>query len=188
MVDNLNTNIVNKVKLKSGDELILRTPLPQDSSNIIAYLNVVGGESDNLLFGKNDIKFTVEQEMELIENINKNDNALMLLGVIDEKIVSISQIVCLNNIRLIHNSEIAISVKKDFWGQGVGTAVITELITFAQNHNSIKNVSLRVRATNIIAIKLYEKCGFKKIGIHKDYFNIKDNYYDAILMDLQVKT
>ena len=39
---------------------------------------------------------------------------------------------------------------------------------------------------NNIAIKLYEKYGFKKIGTHKNYFNIEETYYDKILMDLYI--
>lgn len=187
MIENLNTNIVNKVQLKSDDVLILRTALPQDACNIIDYLNIVGGESDNLLFGCNDINITVEQEIAHIENVNKNDNSLMLLGIVGDKIVSIAHIGCSNSKRIMHNSEIAISVKKDYWGQGVGTAVMTELINFAKNHIFIKNVSLRVKATNINAIKLYKKCGFNQIGVHKNYFYINDKYYDSLLMDLQVK-
>ncbi len=34
---------------------------------------------------------------------------------------------------------------------------------------------------NIPAIKLYEKYGFKQVGLRKKYYNNKDN---AILMDL----
>ncbi|MGL5353156.1 MAG: GNAT family N-acetyltransferase [Clostridium sp.] len=122
-----------------------------------------------------------------IENVNKNANSLILIGIINDKIVSIAHIGCSNSKRIMHNSEIAISVKKDYWGQGVGTMVITELINFATNHAFIKNISLRVKATNINAIKLYEKCGFNQIGVHKDYFYIKNKYYDSLLMDLQVK-
>ncbi|MGL5353155.1 MAG: hypothetical protein ACRDA5_07500 [Clostridium sp.] len=61
MFESLNTNIINKVQLKSGDWLILRAALPEDAINIIDYLNIIGGESDNLLFGYNEIKITVEQ-------------------------------------------------------------------------------------------------------------------------------
>nr|WP_243110595.1 GNAT family N-acetyltransferase [Clostridium perfringens] len=61
-----------------------------------------------------------------------------------------------------------------------------ELIKFAKDKESIKTISLGVREYNVNAIKLYEKYGFKKIGIHKNYFNIEGSYYDEILMDLYI--
>lgn len=88
--------------------------------------------------------------------------------------------------RISHNSEIAISVKKDYWNIGIGSAVMEELIKFAKDKESIKIISLGVREYNINAIKLYEKYGFKKIGTHKNYFNIEETYYDEILMDLYI--
>jgi len=80
------------IKLKSGKELLLRRPKEEDAEAMIEYLNIVGGESDNLLFGKNEFRLTVEQEREYINNVNINDNALMLLGIIDNQIVSVSQV------------------------------------------------------------------------------------------------
>ena len=39
------------MKLKDGRELTLRKAEKGDAANILAYLNQIGGESDNLLFG-----------------------------------------------------------------------------------------------------------------------------------------
>lgn len=185
-IDSLD-NAFKEIKLKDEQQLIIRKPELNDADDIIDYLNIVGGESDNLLFGAGEFRLTVEQERAHIENINKDTNCLMILGTIDNKIVSVAQISAPNRKRIEHNSEIAISVKKEYWGIGVGSAMMEELIQFAKEHISIKNISLGVRAINHNAIKLYEKYGFEKIGVHKHYFNVNGNYYDEILMDLQVK-
>lgn len=187
MGEKFNINIVRKVKLKNGKELILRKAIANDSNSIIEYLNIVGGESNNLLFGKGEFKVTVEQEREYIENINSMDDSLMLLGVLEGKIVSVAQIVTTNRKRIAHNSEIAISVKREYWGIGIGGKVISELIKFAKESIIIKNISLGVRSDNHNAIKLYEKYGFEKVGVHKNYFNIEGKYYDEILMDLNLE-
>lgn len=184
---NLLDNTFKEIKLKDEQQLIIRKPELNDADDIIDYLNIVGGESDNLLFGAGEFRLTVEQERAHIENINKDTNCLMILGTIDNKIVSVAQISAPNRKRIEHNSEIAISVKKEYWGIGVGSAMMKELIQFAKEHISIKNISLGVRSINHNAIKLYEKYGFQKIGVHKHYFNVNGNYYDEILMDLQVK-
>lgn len=110
----------------------------------------------------------------------------MIIGILDNNIVSVAQISSNSRKRIVHNSEIAVSVKKYYWGSGIGSAVIEELINFGRNHSTIKNISLGVKASNHKAIKLYEKLGFEKIGVHKNYFNINGNFDDEIIMDLNM--
>lgn len=172
------------IKLRNGKELLLRKPTEDDAEAMIKYLNTVGGESDNLLFGENEFRLSVEQEREYIKNISSDNNTLMILGIIDNNIVSVSQVSASSRKRIAHNSELAISVKKEYWGMGVGSANIEALIDFAKNHKTIKTISLGVKSNNKKAKHLYEKFGFKEIGIHKNFFNIDGNYDDEILMDL----
>jgi RimJ/RimL family protein N-acetyltransferase len=175
-----------EVKLKNGENLILRKSEVNDASKLIEYLNMVGGETDNLLFGANEINLNEEQEKAFIENISNKKNSIMLVGLIDEKVVSVAQISAAARNRISHNAEIAISVKKEYWGIGVGSEVMRTLIDFAKDTKKIKNISLGVKASNIKAKNLYSKFGFKEVGIHKNFFNINDEYDDEILMDLYI--
>jgi len=59
-----------------------------------------------------------------------------------------------------------------------------ELIRHARERSTIRNISLGVKASNSNAIALYEKYGFIKTGVHKNYFHVDGNYDDEILMDL----
>ncbi len=177
---------LKEIQLKSGEKLILRRSTVEDAERIIEYVNIVGGESNNLLFGKDEFHLTVEQEKEHIKRMNNDSNSLMILGIIDDNIVSLAQITSSNRKRIAHNSEVSISVKKDYWRNGIGSIVMGEMISFAKNSGRIKNISLGVRARNINAIKMYEELGFVKVGLHKNYFNINDNFDDEILMDLYI--
>ncbi|MGL4911731.1 MAG: GNAT family N-acetyltransferase [Romboutsia sp.] len=178
--------ILNSVKLKNNKTLILRNAMEEDAKDIIEYLNAVGGESDNLLFGKNEFRLNESQEKEHIAKLSKNKNALMLVALIGEKIVSVCQITTSDRKRIAHNSELAVSVRKDYWGIGIGSAIMNELIEFGKRNDNIKTISLGVRGSNYNAIKLYEKCGFEKVGCHKNYFNINGEFDDEILMDLYI--
>lgn len=57
---------------------------------------------------------------------------------------------------------------------GIGSKLINYLI----NNNDVLNITLEVRENNLPAIKLYEKFGFKKNIIRKNYYNGED----AIMM------
>lgn len=172
------------VKLKNGMELLLKNPEESDAEQMIEYLNAVGGESDNLTFGKNGFHLNAEQEREYLKKVKAAPNTLMLLGFIDGNIVSMAHIDSSEKARIAHNSELAISVKKEYWHMGIGSIQMTELIEFARSTGTVRNISLGVRNVNVNAIKLYEKCGFIKVGVHKNFFNIDGNFYDEILMDL----
>jgi len=178
--------ILNEVGLRDGRLLVIRKPDAEDAGEIIRYMNTVGGESDNLLFGKDEFHLSIEQEIEYIAGMNRNPDAYMIMAVINEAIVSVAQICGSNRPRNAHNSGIAISVKKEYWGAGIGTAVMGELIAYVKARGSIKTVSLGVRDGNTSAIKMYEKFGFEKVGVHKNYFDVNGVYYDEILMDLML--
>lgn len=61
-----------------------------------------------------------------------------------------------------------------------------EVISSAKKCGTVKNISLGVKASNKNAIRMYEKFEFKKVGVHKDYFNINGDFDDEILMDLSI--
>lgn len=182
----LSNCILRRIKLKNDVKLILRKPTIEDAEKIIEYINIVGGESNNLLFGRGEFHLTVDQEKKHIKAMNNDSNSLMILGIIDNDIVSLAQIVTSNRKRIAHNGEVSISVKKEYWRNGIGSAVMEEIIRFAKEGGKIKNISLGVRASNINAINMYEKLGFIRVGFHRNYFNINGSFDDEILMDLYI--
>ncbi|MGL5574230.1 MAG: GNAT family N-acetyltransferase [Sarcina sp.] len=172
-----------KIILKNNKELVLRNAISEDAEKILEYLNIIGGESDNLLFGKNEFNLSIEEEKSIINNLNNSKFAIMLLGLIDNNIASIFVINASPKDRISHNALLALSVKKEYWRIGVASASLESIIEIAKAHN-IKTISLGVKADNIPAFNLYKKFGFQQIGLHKNHLKINDIYYDEILMDL----
>lgn len=175
-----------EIKLKNGENLILKKADVNDAEKMIEYLNIVGGESDNLLFGENEFRLSIEQEKSHLENMAKQETSMMLVGIINKKIVSIAQISAPRRKRIAHNADISISVKKEYWNLGIGSEVMKALIDFAKDTKKIKNISLGVKASNTKARSLYRKFGFNEVGIHKNFFYVNDEYDDEILMDLYI--
>lgn len=70
-----------------------------------------------------------------------------------------------------------IVVKKSFRRQSFGSILLEQLIVLAEKEN-ITSITLEVNSTNIPAQKLYEKLGFKRVGLRKKYYN---NTNDAII-------
>ncbi len=166
--------------------LVIKEAQPSDALAVINYLNIVGGESDNLLFGKNGFSMSVEEEKKILKSWNDDPNCIMLLGFIDDEIVSSALIRNVNRERIAHNGEVAISVLRAYWHQGIGSKMLQALIDFAHESPNLMQLRLGVRASNTNAIALYEKHGFLNVGRHRNYFLLNGQYDDEILMDLDL--
>ena len=77
----------------------------------------------------------------------------------------------------IHVTNIA--VKPDFRRQGIAEQLLGSLFNQAKLQD-IDAITLEVRASNHSAQKLYQKLGFKTMGVRSKYY--QDNNEDALIM------
>lgn len=165
------------------DKLIIRRAVSDDAEALLSYLNRVGGESDNLLFGTNGFRdFPIAQEIEHIHAANSGKNAF-LIGIDNGAIVATAMLSVFGRERIAHRGTVALSVAKSYWHRGIGTAMLSEIIGYARN-SGIAVLELTVREDNVHAIALYKKLGFVQIGIYKKYVCIDGRYYTSLLMNL----
>lgn len=75
---------------------------------------------------------------------------------------------------------LSIVVSKTHQQKGIATKLLYYIFDFAKNLN-INKILLEVRISNTKAISLYEKCGFKKISLRKNYYQSPTE--DAIIME-----
>ena len=72
-----------------------------------------------------------------------------------------------------------IAVSPNFRRKYIGEALLKTIINKCYL-DMIKYITLEVRVSNIAAINLYEKYGFKSLGVRKGYY--QDNNEDALIM------
>lgn len=70
-------------------------------------------------------------------------------------------------------------VRKERQHEGIGNFLMQSLMRLASDHG-MKMIHLEVRKGNETAIRLYERLGFKRDGMRKNYYT--DPVEDAILM------
>lgn len=166
-------------------EIVYRKAAPEDAAKLLDYLKAVGGESDNLTFGANGIPFTVEQEERLLASKHQSLHSAILLGLDGEEIVANGCIDGSSNPRFAHRCSLAITVRKAYWGKGVGSGMMAELIRFARMAGA-ELISLEVRADNERAKALYHKFGFTTYGTFPHYFKLDGEYCDVDCMTLSL--
>jgi len=62
---------------------------------------------------------------------------------------------------------------KDYRNKNIASKLLEYLIDLGIKNNCL-NITLEVRCSNISAIKFYEKNGFKKVSIRKNYYDNED--------------
>jgi RimJ/RimL family protein N-acetyltransferase len=75
-------------------------------------------------------------------------------------------------------------IGREYRGQGVGKAMLTELLRLARSLPGIEQITLAVSSNNIPARRLYEALGFEVYGREAGALKIGDSYVDEDLMIL----
>ncbi len=104
----------------------------------------------------------------------ENKNSMYIVAKLNNQIVGFAGIWF--SVDDIHITNIV--VKKNCRNQKIGSLMLNNLIELCENRTQ-KSITLEVNSNNIPAQKLYQKFGFKNVGIRKKYYN---NTEDAIIM------
>ena len=135
-----------------------------------------------------EVTMTIEEEINFLNSMRENPRGIMICAFIDDKLVASSNLMAIGErYKISHRASFGIAVLKEAWHLGIGKALITEILRFAED-TGFELVELEVASTNYNAIKLYEKFGFKIYGTREDGFKFKDGTYcDEHLMLKRIK-
>lgn len=169
-------------KMHDGTPFIIREAREEDAKALLEFVHLSSTESDNLTFGKGEFDMTVEDEIKFIKSVSLNDNAVMILALVGDKVISSSSYTAGRRSRISHVGEFGISVSKKYWRQGVGRAVLKELIKWCEDNPKCEKLNLRVREDNLGAIALYESLGFEKEGLLLRDMKINGQFVNCYFM------
>ncbi len=164
--------------------IIIEEAHSSDANEILEFTKLIGGESDNLTFGKEGVSYSLEDEINYINSMLDSNSNIFLVARNNNKIVGTANYNTFASMRMNHRGELSVSVLKEYWNNGIGSMLIRELLQFAKQSAKAQIVSLEVRSDNLSAIHLYRKFGFEKIGTFKGYFKIDGKLVDFDIMQL----
>jgi putative acetyltransferase len=102
-------------------------------------------------------------------------------AVIDGKVIGLAGLTRLEN-RRAHVGTIFMAVHDAFQGRGAGAALMQALVDMADRWLNLGRIELTVYADNARAIGLYERFGFVREGLHKDFAFRGGAFVDALAM------
>jgi ribosomal protein S18 acetylase RimI-like enzyme len=148
-----------------------------------AYHSLVNEVKDERTYLFSTLRFSLEDTEKYIEHHEAVSNPIwgafdeegVLLGWIDFNRGNFSEIA--------HTATLGMGVKKQFRGQGIGSALMDACVKSAKSLG-IEKLELEVFASNTAARALYIKKGFFEEGIRLKKRKFEDNYDDLVCMGL----
>ncbi len=165
---------------------MIREATVKDARAVVDYVEDISGESDFLTFGPGEFELTVVQEEDFLRIYRGSDNQVYILGLIDDTVVSTLSFSAGRRPRVRHSGEFGMSVRKQYWGIGIGSLMLDTLIDWAKDAKIIKKINLRVRTDNQRAILLYQYKGFLKEGTIRKEILLNGKYHDHHWMGLDL--
>jgi putative acetyltransferase len=115
------------------------------------------------------------------ERLEQRRPGLHLGAVIEGKLIGTIALNRKEN-RRSHVGDFGMAVHDAYQGRGAGSAMLAAVLDFADRWMGLRRLELTVYADNARAIGLYEKFGFVREGLHRD-FALRDGVFiDALAM------
>lgn len=168
--------------LKDGQECLVRNPGSDDAEAVLEHLVQTSGETDYLSRYADEIQITAEQERQFLSKMEYDSRSVMLSAFIGDRLVGNAGVTPLNAMeRYRHRAEVGISVKKDWWGKGVGSVLLEAAIASARNAGYAQ-LELEVVEDNKPALELYRKYGFEEYGRRERSMRLRDGSYKTFCL------
>jgi len=81
-----------------------------------------------------------------------------------------------------HVTDISVYVERAFRGKGIGRILLTRLVELGREHGFHKLV-LSAFPTNTNGMALYEKLGFRTVGVYEEQGMLDGRWVDTIIME-----
>jgi len=160
--------------LKDGRTAIIRSPRHEDAQAMIDYLRLSSGETDFLLRCPEECDcFTLEGEKEFFDSAIASPDRAMLVCTVDGKLAGNCMLTRYPFIKSRHRADVAIALLREFWGLGIGTKMFEELFRIAREIG-VQQLELDFVEGNSRARALYEKTGFRIVGVKPDSVWLRD--------------
>lgn len=177
-----------QIILKDGEICLLRNAQETDAQQILDQIRQTSGETQFLARYPDEIRMSLLQEQEFLNRVEEDKRSIIITAFLGDNLVGNIGMTPINPLeRYRHRAEIGLSVKKDYWGRGIGSALVISAMEAALAAG-YEQVELEVMAGNSTAESLYQKFGFQTYGIRPDSFLFRDGRReDAHLMMKKLK-
>lgn len=168
-------------------ECFLRNGTENDGEGVVENFNLTHSETDYLLTYPEENSFNAVQESQYLKEKAESERELELLVIVDGVIVGTAGIEAVGTkYKVRHRAQFGISVLKEYWGLGIGKALLISCIECAKTEG-YSQLELNVVAENERAVSMYERAGFLECGRNpKGFCSRTAGFQEVISMRLEL--
>jgi len=168
--------------LKDGRSCVIRSAGVADAGAVISSLKKMHAETDFLLAYPDEKYKSVEEEGCFLQSMEESEREAMLLAFVGDELVGSAGLTGIGSReKLLHRAEFGISVLRDYWGNGIGRALITDIIACAEKAGYTQ-LELEVVGDNERAAAIYKSFGFTECGRNPRGFRMRNGEYRELVM------
>lgn len=173
------------ITLRNDKTAILRSPVADDAEQMIEYLKITSGETNFMIREPEECDIPLDSEIDFINGTLDSADSIMIACEIDGKIVGNCSLSRNSRSRLRHRATLGISIYKEYWNLGIGSAMFEELI-YVGKSLGIYQLELDFVEGNERGRHLYEKFGFEIVAKKPNAVRLKDGTLLAEFMMIKV--
>lgn len=161
--------------------MIIREIQLGDAQRFLELCMKTDGESEFLLFEKDERPTTVEEQRQSIQTFKKSTNRTIFVVEDNHQLVGYLLARGGSARKNCHSVYIVIAILQSHTGKGIGTLLFKKLEEWA-HEKDIHRLELGVMEPNVHALSLYKKMGFEIEGKKRKVFYMNGAYIDEYMM------
>lgn len=176
-----------EITLKNGMICRLRNGEERDGQAVLEIFQRTHGETDFLLSYPDENSFDAAQESQFLKEKAESERETEIVAEVGNVIVGTAGIEAIGTkYKVRHRADFGISVAREFWGLGIGQALMTACIECARKAGYVQ-LELNAVADNERAIAMYRKAGFAEYGRNpKGFLSRETGYQEVVYMRLEL--
>ena len=181
--------VARRLQLNNGQWCALRSPEPSEAAQRMVFLRRANAETDFMARGASDSPADEALVAGIIADQLDDDGALEVAAWVDSRMIACGGIgrVAGAYPRKRHRAQLGVAVLRDYWGLGLGAAILRALIDAAPGMG-YSQIELSVVSENARAHRLYRRLGFREMGRVPNALRLDDGRrLDEIMMVLELE-
>lgn len=174
----MKSNVIKQIISKKGNTVVFRYPTKEDFADMFSFACDIGAEDTTILL---DRAPTEEEEHDffntMIRDVEAN-KAIYIMAYVNGLFVGNGRVMR-KKYRESHIGDIGISLRAKYRDEGIGTELMGALIVEAKTLG-LRLLTLGCFENNTRALHVYEKLGFKRVGVIPGAIFYKGEYLNKI--------
>lgn len=180
----INQRLPKFIKTEIEEKLILREPQELDAPSFVDFLDQLIEEEAFLTTDHQTIEDETGYIKFMHDEINKKRGVHLVVVSGNRKVAGVD--ITNKGTKREHVGELQIYIDKDYRGIGLGHLLLNTVEDEVKKLGSIKIIMLEVFSNNEVAIKLYQKYGYKITGNQEKTVSYKNDLVGMIFMQKEL--